>query len=566
MLPEPQAPPTEATVEPAPDNSPEIAAVPDDSSEIAVASETAPQIPSAPLTDESSQTSASPPIEAPQAPVAPATLPEAPRVAALPEAHLPEPPRPLLPGAFLRLEYEIKEVVARGLTNLYWADGGAYDESYPVLIAERDSRETWPETALESPLFPVGERFTQEGRDYLQFSSESGIALGDFNAPTNDETYLRLMSTLAQGLAELEAQKLRADFSRELLRIDVDGALRFFGFVEAGSQTMPSGLAQLAEISDFLLKRALSEAVTMRLDDAFAGLAMTEEVKDFARRLSENGFENAAEVAQAVRDLWAESALRVEAALLTDVGQERELNEDGGFIRRLHRAAHLGSYEFDIYAVSDGMGGHEGGEVASDLTLGALADALDARATELNWQDNVAVRSALLEIIDEVNRAVVELTESPAFRGKRAKPGATLTFAIRVGRRVFVANVGDSRGYKWSAETGLQRVTKDHSYVQMLIDAGDLTEEESWDHPDGSVITANIGDPKLRQKDVFLRLCKPGDKLLLVSDGVVDMLRDTEIAPFLHENDPREVVRDLVDASNTAGGADNITALCVIFL
>jgi protein phosphatase len=99
----------------------------------------------------------------------------------------------------------------------------------------------------------------------------------------------------------------------------------------------------------------------------------------------------------------------------------------------------------------------------------------------------------------------------------------------------------------------------------MLIDSGDLTEEESWDHPEGSVITAHIGDPKLRLKDVFLRLVKPGDKLLIVSDGVVDMLRDHEIAPFVIENNPREVVRDLIDASNTAGGADNITALCVVF-
>jgi protein phosphatase len=211
------------------------------------------------------------------------------------------------------------------------------------------------------------------------------------------------------------------------------------------------------------------------------------------------------------------------------------------------------------------MGGHEGGEVASDLTLSALHDAIQMRATQINWHDNVEVRSALLEVIDEVNGAVVNLTESPAFRGKRAKPGATLTFGLRVGRRVFVGNVGDSRAYKWNQAEGLQRVSKDHSYVQMLIDAGDLTEEESWDHPEGSVITAHIGDPKLRLKDVFLRLVKPGDKLLIVSDGVVDMLRDHEIAPFLIENDPREVVRDLIDASNTAGGADNIAALCVVF-
>ena len=171
----------------------------------------------------------------------------------------------------------------------------------------------------------------------------------------------------------------------------------------------------------------------------------------------------------------------------------------------------------------------------------------------------------MLDIIDEVNSAVVNLTQTPAYRGHRAKPGATLVFAVRLGRRVFVGNVGDSRAYLWNEAAGLQRISKDHSYVQSLIDQGELSEEDSWGHPDGSIITAHIGDPKLRLKDVFLRLFKTGDKLLLVSDGVVDMLRDSEIEVFLKEENPREIVRDLVDASNTAGGADNITAICVCF-
>jgi protein phosphatase len=111
---------------------------------------------------------------------------------------------------------------------------------------------------------------------------------------------------------------------------------------------------------------------------------------------------------------------------------------------------------------------------------------------------------------------------------------------------------------------GLQRISKDHSYVQTLIDAGSLTEEEAWDHPEGSIITAHIGDPKGKTRDVFLRLLRPGDKLLLVSDGVVDMLRDREIAPFLQGNDPASICRELVDASNERGGADNITVVCVI--
>jgi serine/threonine protein phosphatase PrpC len=101
--------------------------------------------------------------------------------------------------------------------------------------------------------------------------------------------------------------------------------------------------------------------------------------------------------------------------------------------------------------------------------------------------------------------------------------------------------------------------------VQTLLDRGDITEEEAFVHPEGSVITAHIGYPKLKLRDVFLRLVVPGDKLLLVSDGVADMLRDREVAPYLQENDPATICRNLVDASNAAGGADNITVICVIF-
>lgn len=496
--------------------------------------------------------------------------PDDPAPPALPEGHPPEPPRPLMIGAFLRLEFEIQEIVARGLTNLYRVVGGEFGAATPHLIAERDAQENWPNIELTSALFPPSERFTQEGRDYLVFDWADTTSLYDYRAPSNDEDYLRCMADLAEAITELEKQDLTAHFSRELLRADDAGNLKFYGFpgvksADAVNENVSSTLEELARLSKFMLKKVFAEAVTMRLGDEYGALVMSDEVKNFARRLDEGGFESASEVAQAARDLCPAGTVKVHSALLTDVGQEREINEDAGAILQLQRAAHLGQYDLEIYIVSDGMGGHEGGEIASDLTLTSLQNAFLQRAAQVNWRDNVQVRATLLEIIDEVNRAVVNLTETPQYRGHRAKPGATLVFALRLGRRVFVGNVGDSRAYLWNEADGLQRVSKDHSYVQSLIDQGELSEEDAWEHPDGSIITAHIGDPKLRLKDVFLRLFKPGDKLLLVSDGVVDMLRDSEIAVYLKENDPREVVHDLVDASNTAGGADNITAVCVCF-
>jgi len=530
---------------------------------------------------------AAPTAVATQGPPVTETPPATPVQPALPEAPPVQPPRSLVPGAFLRQAFEIKEVVSRGLTNLYLAQTGDYGHETLHLIAERavpvenqenlalPQDEPTPfeaqfDVELGSPLFPTRQGFVQDDREYLVFDWSQTTALQDYRQPTNDERYLRMLDALARGLQELEAKNLRTAWTHDTLRCDGMGALRYYGFVDHipaeadGSRTSFDALAQLAEINSFLLKRVFAESSTMRLDDEFGSLVVSEEVKEVARRLSAGEFSGVSAVVEAVAPLYRpEKVLRAEAALLSDVGQERELNEDSGLIWRVHRAAHLGSYAFDVYVVADGMGGHEGGEVASDLTLAALQRALTERAA-IDWNDNVAVKAALVDVIDAVNAEVVALNETK-YRAMRAKPGSTLTFAVRLGTRVFVGNVGDSRAYKYNEAHGLQRITKDHSYVQSLIDQGSLSEEDAWEHPDGSIITANIGEAKLKKRDVFLRLFAPGDKLLIVSDGVVDMLRDREIEPFLKVDDPIEVCHELVGASNVAGGADNITVVCVVF-
>jgi len=417
---------------------------------------------------------------------------------------------------------------------------------------------------LEVPLFPRSGMFSQEGRDYLVFKCGRTTALQDYRAPTNDESLLVMLNEIAQGLRELSHKNLRADFTTDTLRVNEGGVLRYFGFVEPKTAAAPGELEQLSTLMAFLMKRVFAESSTMRLDDEFGSLAFTEEVKTLARRINDDtGFATIDEAADAISMLNPSTRLRVESAIVSDVGRERELNEDAGFISKLQRRAHLGSRDLELYVVADGMGGHEGGEVASDLTLSSLQRHLDERV-DLDWNDNIAVRNALVEIIGAVNADVVALTETPKYRGTRAKPGSTLVFGLRLGARVFVGNVGDSRAYKVSNGV-LERISKDHSYVQTLIDRGEITDEEAFDHPEGSVITAHIGFAKLKQRDVFLRLFAPGDKLLLVSDGVVDMIRDRDFAPHIAANDPQLVCQSLVDASNAAGGADNITVVCAQF-
>lgn len=543
-------------------------------------------------------------------------LPTAAPEMTLPEADVPQPPRPLVAGAFLGGEYEVKELLSRGLVNFYLALGGDYSQPQPFLVAEReypadsvpapieteatetpaevnameeteaaivatlgesDSNQAeheippaaaLPRAELSSVLFKQGVNFIQDGREYLILPYEDSYTLQDWREPTNDARYARSALTLFEGLRELEGKGLTAQLTRDTLRFDDDGELRFYGFVDRADGTIhPESqvplLTQLRETNAFLLKHVFAESATMRLDDEWSGLAIAEETRSFARHLADESNTSLEELAGRVPPLFT-GALRVESAVLTDVGQEREVNEDSAMITRIARVGHRQSFEIELYAVADGMGGHEGGEVASDLTLNALYDAIAAR-TDLNWRDNVAVRAALWQVIEEVNSAVIALTDEPPYRSMRHKPGATLVFALRCGPTLFIGNVGDSRAYLWNAVGGLQRATIDHSYVQTLIDSGQLQPDKAWGHPDGSIITAHIGMTKLKQRDVFLRMVAPGDKLILVSDGVVDMLRDEEIEPHLHHDDPHEVCRRLVEASNRAGGHDNISVVCVGF-
>ena len=411
-------------------------------------------------------------------------------------------------------------------------------------------------------LFVAGETFAQEDREYKIFDHFASTALQDWREPTNDERVLKMLHAVAQGLTELQRSNHRAQFTTETLRVDAKGDLRFLGFVESGAF---DALGELRRVAAFLLKQTFAEAATMRLDDQYGALAFSEELKSIARRLDAahpHAFQNLQEAASAIAFYTSSTRLRADFALQTDVGREREINEDSGLIMTTNRQATLNTHAWELYVVADGMGGHEGGEVASDLTLSSLVRNLEAQAIDYN--DNVAVRNALFQVIDAVNAEVVALTETPKYKGTRAKPGSTLTFGLRVGARVFVGNVGDSRTYKY-ANRVLERVSKDHSYVQTLIDAGDITEDEAFTHPDGSVITAHIGYPKLKQRDVFLRLFRAGETLLLVSDGVTDMLRDAEYEAHLGHHYPEDVCRAFVDAANEAGGADNITVVCVKF-
>ena len=233
--------------------------------------------------------------------------------------------------------------------------------------------------------------------------------------------------------------------------------------------------------------------------------------------------------------------LRFRYGGVSHVGLVRSGNEDAGF------ASH------HVQVVADGVGGAAAGEVAAATTtyvVSALAAAhpLDDAVTVLR----AAVHEAHLQL-----RAGVEADPG------RAGMATTLTAALVRHGQVTVLHVGDSRGYVLRSATGeLERVTRDHTFVQSMIDAGRLTPAEARRHPYRSVVLRSVNAEEEPKPEVWRLDLSPGDRLLLCSDGLTDFVEESVIASLLPGGDPDDAAQRLVDAALAAGGRDNVT--CVV--
>ncbi len=222
----------------------------------------------------------------------------------------------------------------------------------------------------------------------------------------------------------------------------------------------------------------------------------------------------------------------------TEVGHVREHNEDSLVVMP------------PLFAVADGMGGHEAGEVASEIAIRTLSDLAPdhANANELAQ----AVVAANLNVIKAPREGI-----------GREGMGTTLTAAILEKERLLIAQVGDSRAYLLH-QGSLQQLTRDHSLMADMIEAGQLTEEEARVHPNRSVITRAIGSDPHMQPDIYELNVETGDRILLCSDGICTMLEDPSIEHIMaRTHSPQECADALVEAALDAGGYDNATAVVV---
>lgn len=266
--------------------------------------------------------------------------------------------------------------------------------------------------------------------------------------------------------------------------------------------------------------------------------------------------------------------LRLNAAGLTDVGREREHNEDTIFylVTRDGRNEPLG-----LFVVADGVGGQLAGELASQWAVAAVRDALrdllsppgpdqtqpgGDRTPIFRQTKDDSLRDRVLHAARSGNTTVYAQTQERPEEAGNA--GTTLTMALVIGAQVVVANVGDSRTYVLR-DGDIRQITRDHSLIAGLVASGNVSPEEAFSHPARNVIVRSLGrDPEV-DIDIFEERLHPGDTLLLCSDGLWEMIRDsTTIASIARDAaTPMDACRALIDAANVAGGADNISAIVV---
>ena len=232
----------------------------------------------------------------------------------------------------------------------------------------------------------------------------------------------------------------------------------------------------------------------------------------------------------------------------TDVGQKRKMNQDYVFAS----ADPVGNLP-NLFVVADGMGGHNAGDYASSHAVGTVVDEIRQDA---DFNPIKVIRHAIESANTEI---ITQAQNDENLRGM----GTTMVVATIVGHYAYVANVGDSRLYLVNQQ--ILQVTKDHSLVQEMVRMGEINAEQARNHPDKNIITRALGAERTVDIDFFDLKLEPGDVVLMCSDGLSNMVEDSQLREIISDTstDLDEKGRILIREANRNGGKDNIAIVLV---
>ena len=242
------------------------------------------------------------------------------------------------------------------------------------------------------------------------------------------------------------------------------------------------------------------------------------------------------------------------------LGSKYDHNEDSLFTFHSDCLADKGEFNFGIFIVADGMGGHESGEVASNMAVRLMAEKM-VRQLYLptliyEGNDNRApLQEVMEEAIREINRIVFQKVNGG---------GTTLTTVVSFGNSLSIAHIGDTRAYLITEDGEMEKLTEDQTLVQRLITLGQFTEEEARQYPQRNVLYSAIGKNERVDPVVFIRRRPEKCSLLLCSDGLWDVIEDSRISEIIHdEGNLNEACKRLVQEAIDKEGQDNISVILV---
>ena len=234
----------------------------------------------------------------------------------------------------------------------------------------------------------------------------------------------------------------------------------------------------------------------------------------------------------------------------TDVGRVRENNQDAFICGRL-------SDDALFVVVCDGMGGANGGNVASALAVKVISD----RIMDV-YREGLASASVRNLLESAIAAANVEIFDTAMADLELRGMGTTVVAAILDGRALYLAHVGDSRAYLAGPER-LEQLTRDHSIVQAMVEKGQLTQDEAKNHPRKHFITRALGVEETVECDYMELTVPEQSRLLICTDGLTNMVESEDIFALVQSGEASEAPERLIHAANMAGGSDNITAVVI---